>query len=135
MFKYNELSDLLDGTLVTPLSKEDNGTIRCTDSDGNECYYEFDDFDFDITEEERVERTSSLEDQTKEIENSTTTVDEIIKAMTDDADYDGSEDEEEAAEETSDEDKEEDKEGFVKNPELLKKLGLSKGIFYKDIIS
>ena len=54
MFKYNELSDLLDGSLVTPLSKTDDGLIRCIDSEGNECYYEFNDFDFDKLPEDRV---------------------------------------------------------------------------------
>ncbi len=54
MFKYNELSDLLNGSLVTPLSKTDDGLIRCIDSEGNECYYEFDDFDFDKLPEDRV---------------------------------------------------------------------------------
>ncbi len=118
MFKYNELSDLLDGTLVTPLSKESNGSIRCIDSNGNECYYEFDDFDFDKTIEERA---SSLEEQVSAIisskgeepeeevsnetdnseENETTqensssiTVDELIEEMDkDDSIYDGTDDE------------------------------------------
>ena len=119
MFKYNELSDLLDGTLVTPLSKEDNGSIRCVDSNGNECYYEFDDFDFDKTIEERI---ASLEDQASSIidsskgeepeeevsnetdnseENKTTqensssiTVDELIEEMDkDDSIYDGTDEE------------------------------------------
>lgn len=54
MFKYNELSDLLNGSLVTPLSKTDDGLIRCIDSKGNECFYEFDDFDFDKLPEDRV---------------------------------------------------------------------------------
>lgn len=119
MFKYNELSDLLDGTLVTPLSKEGNGSIRCIDGNGNECYYEFDDFDFDKTIEERA---SSLEEQVSAIidsskgeepeeevsnetdnseENETTqessssiTVDELIEEMDkDDSIYDGTDDE------------------------------------------
>lgn len=55
MFKYNELSDLLDGSLVTPISTAENGSILCIDKDGNECYYEFDDFDFDKLPDERVE--------------------------------------------------------------------------------
>ena len=54
MFKYNELSDLLNGSLVTPLSKTDDGLIRCIDNEGNECFYEFDDFDFDKTPEDRI---------------------------------------------------------------------------------
>ena len=54
MFKYNELSDLLNGSLVTPLSKTDDGLIRCIDNEGNECFYEFEDFDFDKTPEDRI---------------------------------------------------------------------------------
>lgn len=54
MFKYNELSDLLNGSLVTPLSKTDDGLIRCIDNEGNEYFYEFDDFDFDKTPEDRI---------------------------------------------------------------------------------
>ncbi len=54
MFKYNELSDLLNGSLVTPLSKTDDGLIRCIDNEGNECFYEFDDFDFDKLPEDRI---------------------------------------------------------------------------------
>lgn len=53
MFRYGELSDLLDGSLVTPFSKTENG-IRCLDADGNECFYSFDDFDFDKKPEDRV---------------------------------------------------------------------------------
>lgn len=98
MFKYNELSDLLDGTLVTPLSKEDNGSIRCLDGEENECFYEFDDFDFDKLPEERA---TSLEEQVFSEETETTpgkntsetTVDEVIKAMeADDSVYDGTDD-------------------------------------------
>lgn len=54
MFKYNELSDLLNGSLVTPLSKTDDGLIRCIDSEGNERFYEFEDFDFDKLPEDRI---------------------------------------------------------------------------------
>ena len=54
MFKYNELSDLLNGSLVTPLSKTDDGLIRCIDNEGNECFYEFEDFDFDKLPEDRI---------------------------------------------------------------------------------
>lgn len=53
MFKYGELSDLKDGSLVTPFSKTENG-IRCLDADGNECFYSFDDFDFEIKPEDRI---------------------------------------------------------------------------------
>lgn len=54
MFKYNELSDLLNGSLVTPLSKTDDGLIRCIDNEGNECFYEFEDFDFNKLPEDRI---------------------------------------------------------------------------------
>lgn len=53
MFRYGELSDLKDGTLVTPFSKTENG-IRCLDADGNECFYSFDDFDFEKKPGDRV---------------------------------------------------------------------------------
>lgn len=53
MFRYGELSDLLDGSLVTPFSKTESG-IRCLDADGNERFYSFDDFDFDKKPEDRV---------------------------------------------------------------------------------
>ena len=72
MFKYNELSDLLDGSLVTPLSKTEDGSILCLDKDGNKCYYEFDDFDFDKLPEERE-------------------IDEEIDEEIDDSIFDGSE--------------------------------------------
>lgn len=104
MFKYNEYSDLLDGTLVKPLSKMEDGSIRCIDTNGNECFYDFDDFDFDKTPEERA---PSLEDQIGDIvedeeveeptpepeeieDNSSISVDELIKEMEkDDSTYDG----------------------------------------------
>lgn len=79
MFKYNELSDLLNGSLVTPLSKTDDGLIRCIDSEGNECYYEFDDFDFDKLPEDRV-----VEEPTSEPEPEPTPEPEK-----DDSEYDG----------------------------------------------
>lgn len=81
MFKYNELSDLLNGSLVTPLSKTDDGLIRCIDSEGNECYYEFDDFDFDKLPEDRV-----VEEPTPEPEPTSEPTPEPEK---DDSEYDG----------------------------------------------
>lgn len=81
MFKYNELSDLLNGSLVTPLSKTDDGLIRCIDSEGNECYYEFDDFDFDKLPEDRV-----VEEPTSEPEPEPEPTPEPEK---DDSEYDG----------------------------------------------
>ena len=52
MFAYNELSDLINGELVTPLRK-DGENIICLNSNGEEVIYSFDDFDFDKTLEER----------------------------------------------------------------------------------
>ena len=82
MFKYNELSDLLNGSLVTPLSKTDDGLIRCIDSEGNECFYEFDDFDFDKLPEDRV-----VDEPINEPEEP---IEEPINEPTkDDSEYDG----------------------------------------------
>lgn len=64
MFKYNELSDLLNGELVVPIKKEGD-KILCL-KDGKEVTYSFDDFDFDKTIEERnfiVVDDSSDEDE------------------------------------------------------------------------
>lgn len=52
MFKYNELSDLLTGELVTPVQK-DGDKIICIDKNLNKVYYSFSDFDFEKTVEER----------------------------------------------------------------------------------
>lgn len=118
MFKWNELSDLLDGTLVTPLSKTDSGNILCLNEDGTQSEYSYDDFDFEKTIDERSE----------------TTVSEVVDTMdsdSDDAEIDGSETletEEKNAE------KPEYKEGFCLNPTLIKKLGFSQGICYLDIV-
>lgn len=77
MFKYNELSDLLNGSLVTPLSKTDDGLIRCIDSEGNERFYEFEDFDFDKLPEDRITDEPIIEPEPEP---------EIEK---DDSEYDG----------------------------------------------
>lgn len=53
MFKYNELSDLLNGDLVTPLKKE-NGQILCVDKNGDSVYYNYEDFDFDKLPQDRI---------------------------------------------------------------------------------
>lgn len=45
MFKYNELSDLKNGNLVTPIKKTENGVL-CIDENGDEVIYFFTDFDF-----------------------------------------------------------------------------------------
>ena len=52
MFAYNELSDLLNGDLVTPLKKVGDDII-CLTKDGKEAIFSFEDFDFDKTIEER----------------------------------------------------------------------------------
>lgn len=54
MFKYNELSDLLTGELVTPLRMDENDNIVCLNKNNEEVVYTFDDFDFDKTPEERI---------------------------------------------------------------------------------
>ena len=54
MFKYNELSDLLTGELVTPLRMDENDNIICLNKNNEEIVYTFDDFDFDKTPEERI---------------------------------------------------------------------------------
>lgn len=54
MFKYNELSDLLTGELVTPLRMDENDNIICLNKNNEEVVYTFDDFDFDKTPEERI---------------------------------------------------------------------------------
>lgn len=52
MFAYNELSDLVNGDLVTPLKKVGDDII-CLTKDGKEAVFSFEDFDFDKTVEER----------------------------------------------------------------------------------
>lgn len=52
MFKYNSLSDLKNGKLVTPLRLE-NGKIICINEDGNEEEYIQNDFDFAKTIQQR----------------------------------------------------------------------------------
>lgn len=79
MFKYNELSDLLNGSLVTPLSKTDDGLIRCIDNEGNECFYEFDDFDFDKLPEDRITDEPIIESEPEP----------EIEIEKDDSEYDG----------------------------------------------
>ena len=81
MFKYNELSDLLNGSLVTPLSKTDDGLIRCIDNEGNECFYEFEDFEVDKLPEDRITDEPIIEPEPEpEIEK---------EKEKDDSEYDG----------------------------------------------
>lgn len=84
MFKYNELSDLLNGELVTPIQK-DGDKIICLDKNLNKVYYTFDDFDFDKTEDERIfivddgsSDDSSDSSGDNSIDNSTDSSDDII---------------------------------------------------------
>lgn len=72
MFKYNELSDLLTGELVTPLRMDENDNIICLNKNNEEVIYTFDDFDFDKTPEERVFIVDDTTNEEPE-ENQTTT--------------------------------------------------------------
>ena len=77
MFAYNELSDLINGELTTPLRK-DGENIICLNSNGEEVIYSFDDFDFDKTLEERsfiVE--DSNDDSSDDSSEETTSIEEI----------------------------------------------------------
>jgi hypothetical protein len=53
MFKYNELSDLITGELVTPIKKAGNDVL-CINREGKQVVHSINDFDFDKTIEERV---------------------------------------------------------------------------------
>ena len=70
MFAYNELSDLINGELVTPLRK-DGENIICLNSNGEEIVYSFDDFDFDKTLEERSFIVEDSNDDSSEENTST----------------------------------------------------------------
>lgn len=107
MFKYNELSDLLNGSLVTPLSKTDDGLIRCIDNEGNECFYEFEDFDFDKLPEDRI-----TNGPTEEPEEPT---EELIK---DDSKYDGTDEPEPEPEVNPETGEVVEKSGFLNEIEL-----------------
>ena len=67
MFKYNELSDLTNGSLVTPLSKMDDGSIRCLDKNGQECFHVFKEFDFAKKVEERKLNSDDLESELQDL--------------------------------------------------------------------
>lgn len=73
MFAYNELSDLINGELVTPLRK-DGENIICLNSNGEEIVYSFDDFDFDKTLEER---SFIVEDSNDDSSEENTSIEEI----------------------------------------------------------
>jgi len=72
MFKYNELSDLLTGELVTPLRMDEDDNIICLNKNNEEVIYTFDDFDFDKTPEERIFIVDDTSNEELE-ENQTTT--------------------------------------------------------------
>ena len=87
MFAYNELSDLINGELVTPLRK-DGENIICLNSNGEEVVYSFDDFDFDKTLEERsfiVE--DSNDDSSDEISNDDSSEENISPEKTEKKEY------------------------------------------------
>ena len=107
MFKYNELSDLLNGSLVTPLSKTDDGLIRCIDNEGNECFYEFDDFDFDKTPEDRITDEPIIDEPNPEPETER-----------DDSEYDGTDEPISEPEVNPDTGEVVEKSGFLNDVEL-----------------
>ena len=112
MFKYNELSDLYNGTLITPIEKMEDGTIRCIDANGNECFYEFEDFDFDILPEERENQQAPDPVDPPEPEPEP-------EPEKDDADYDGTDDPNETIIIEPEEPEEEEKERWLTKDEAL----------------
>ena len=63
MFKYNVLSDLLTGELVTPLRLDQtSGKVICLNSTNQEVLYSFSEFDFTKTVEERAATTTTIDD-------------------------------------------------------------------------
>ena len=82
MFKYGELSDLIDGSLVIPLYKTEDGQVRVrVPGSTTEYCVDFDDFDFDKTPEERVTPSNPDPEPTEPIN-------EPIEEK-DDSEYDG----------------------------------------------
>lgn len=85
MFKYNELSDLITGELVTPIQKEGD-KIACIDKNSDLVYYSFEDFDFDKTIDERnfiVDDGSSDDFSSSSDDGSSDDIQEIIEEETD----------------------------------------------------
>lgn len=128
MFKYNELSDLLNGSLVTPLSKTDDGLIRCIDNEGNECFYEFEDFDFDKLPEDRITDEPIIEPELNpepEVEK-------------DDSEYDGTDKDVVIEDDENNEEKIIEDERFLTSAEaknILKAFGLTgPAMIWRDII-
>lgn len=120
MFRYNELSDLKDGSLVVPLSLNDDGSILCLNENNENEEHVFDDFDFAKKVEDRVKEEIS--------ENNNETVGEIIDTMENDRDdsiYDGTIDDTEIIVPEESEDTEENSdEGFLNDEEIIKRVEL-----------
>lgn len=114
MFKYNELSDLLNSSeLVIPLEMTSSGSIRCIDKDGNECFYEFEDFDFDKLVEERVVQEEQPEQPETPEQEST-----LEEPERDDSEFDGS-DEDVAEEEEGNQDEDDAESRFLSVSETI----------------
>lgn len=126
MFKYNEWSDLIDGSLVKPLSKTESGKILCLTQNNEEKEYSFEDFDFDKTVEQRETIKEIVKEATKEIDESD---EPKSPEISDDSLYDGSET---LSEEKPVEEIEDTPEGFYIKPNLAKALHLKQAIFWKD---
>lgn len=130
MFKYNELSDLLNGSLVTPLSKTDDGLIRCIDNEGNECFYEFEDFDFDKLPEDRITDEPIIEPNPEPNPEP-----EVEK---DDSEYDGTDKDVVIEDDENNEEKIIEDERFLTSAEaknILKAFGLTgPAMIWRDII-
>lgn len=88
MFKYNELSDLKDGRLVTPIKCTDDDIIICLDENGREVELEFDDFDFNKTVDERLFIVDDGEDSSEELITEPEPEEEIIPNIPNDSSND-----------------------------------------------
>lgn len=138
MFKYNELSDLTDGTLVIPLYKTEDGQICVKNpSNGTVFYVDFDDFDFDILPEERGQTAPTdpdpqepdpQEPQVPDPQEPTEPIEE--EKERDDADYDGTDNPEETIIVEPTEPAEEEKERWLTKDEALT-LAKEYGVYTK----
>lgn len=135
MFKYNELSDLLNGSLVTPLSKTDDGLIRCIDNEGNECFYEFDDFDFDKLPEDRITDEPIIDPNPEPEPKPNPEPEEVEK---DDSEYDGTDKDVVIEDDENNEEKIIEDERFLTSAEaknILKVFGFTgPAMIWRDII-
>ena len=134
MFKYNELSDLLNDSLVTPLSKTDDGLIRCIDNGGNECFYEFEDFDFDKLPEDRITDEPIIEPEPEP--NPEPNLEPEVEK--DDSEYDGTDKDVVIEDDENNEEKIIEDERFLTSTEaknILKAFGLTgPAMIWRDII-